>query len=343
MSEIVDMAEPMDTSGSQQVEDIRSQLLTVENYAPAAAYLAENEPSDDEECLQTLRSLNEEQMSQYYKKINLEIGPNSEMSPREVVKWLQRNEVLYSKVTKVEEAVYDAKLVKNLSAICRRNLEMLSTNAVTFKPTDFAKKLIQKLASNNDNTDAMSQAKLLTLGQEAKKIFSKSPCLVYLNGSLAQERMEAKSQSVRAAPRKRTKDSDLIETQSIVVQQTDNAGNKTEQRVIQILRELVRTFKENNKQPLNYFRFVLDPNSFGQSVENIFHVSFLIKEDKAAIFCEDGVPYIKPLKPKKEGQGHGNEDIDKNQVIVGMCMYEWKRLVDALKLTSALLPQSQQV
>ena len=72
---------------------------------------------------------------------------------------------MYKKVTKVEEAVYDAKLVKNLSAICKRNLEMLSTNAVTFKPVDFAKKLIQKLTPN-DNSDVMSQAKLLSLGQE---------------------------------------------------------------------------------------------------------------------------------------------------------------------------------
>ena len=85
--------EPMDTSDSQRFEDIRSQILTVENYAPAAAYLAESEASDDEECLQTLRSLNEEELRQYYKKINLEIGPNSEMSPKEVVKWLTRNEV----------------------------------------------------------------------------------------------------------------------------------------------------------------------------------------------------------------------------------------------------------
>ena len=54
-------------------------------------------------------------------------------------------------------------------------------------------------------------------------------------------------------------------------------GNKTEQRVIQILRELVANYRENNKQPLNYFRFVLDPNSYPLSVENIFHVSFLIK------------------------------------------------------------------
>lgn len=332
--------EPMDTSDSQRFEDIRSQILTVENYAPAAAYLAESEASDDEECLQTLRSLNEEELRQYYKKINLEIGPNSEMSPKEVVKWLTRNEVLYKKVTKVEEAVYDAKLVKNLSAICKRNLEMLSTNAVTFKPVDFAKKLIQKLTPN-DNSDVMSQAKLLSLGQEVRIMFSRSPSLVYLNGSLARQRREEMSQSVRAAPRKRTKDSDLVETQSIVVQQTDNAGNKTEQRVIQILRELVANFKENNKQPLNYFRFVLDPNSYAQSVENIFHVSFLIKEDKAAMFCEDGVPYIKPVKQKKEGQGHGNDDIDKNQVIINMCMYEWKRLVDSLKLTSALLSKSQ--
>ena len=41
------------------------------------------------------------------------------------------------------------------------------------------------------------------------------------------------------------------------------------------------------------------------------------------MFCEDGVPFIKPVKQKKEGQGHGNDDMDKNQEnLVTIFMHE---------------------
>jgi non-structural maintenance of chromosomes element 4 len=32
------------------------------------------------------------------------------------------------------------------------------------------------------------------------------------------------------------------------------------------------------------FEFVVDPKSFAQSVENLFYVSFLVKEGKAAVY-----------------------------------------------------------
>ena len=42
---------------------------------------------------------------------------------------------------------------------------------------------------------------------------------------------------------------------------------------------------------VSLFEFVINPESFGQSVENLFYVSFLVKEGKAAVYpaeLEDG-------------------------------------------------------
>ena len=47
-----------------------------------------------------------------------------------------------------------------------------------------------------------------------------------------------------------------------------------------IKRCLVERYRENDSSPMDYFEFVIDPNSFAKTVENMFHVSFLIKVNK---------------------------------------------------------------
>lgn len=43
---------------------------------------------------------------------------------------------------------------------------------------------------------------------------------------------------------------------------------------------------------MNLFRFIINPNDFGQSVENMFYLSFLIRDGKCALDFEDGEPNI---------------------------------------------------
>lgn len=44
---------------------------------------------------------------------------------------------------------------------------------------------------------------------------------------------------------------------------------------------------------LHYFKFLVDPDSFARSVENMFHFAFLIKDGRAGVAMgKDGQPYI---------------------------------------------------
>lgn len=43
---------------------------------------------------------------------------------------------------------------------------------------------------------------------------------------------------------------------------------------------------------VNLFRFVINPNDFAQSVENIFYLSFLIRDGKVALEFRDSEPVI---------------------------------------------------
>lgn len=41
---------------------------------------------------------------------------------------------------------------------------------------------------------------------------------------------------------------------------------------------LNKEYKNNGNKPINYFLFAMDPDNFVQSVENCFHLSFLIRD-----------------------------------------------------------------
>src|SRR5436190_12057148 len=46
------------------------------------------------------------------------------------------------------------------------------------------------------------------------------------------------------------------------------------------------------EQPINLFEFIVNPESFGQTVENMFYLSFLIRDGKASIDDESGQPIL---------------------------------------------------
>ena len=56
-------------------------------------------------------------------------------------------------------------------------------------------------------------------------------------------------------------------------------------------------FQSNGKRAVGYFNFVIHPHHFGHTVENMFHVSFLVKERKVKISLdeESGLPLIEPI------------------------------------------------
>ena len=61
--------------------------------------------------------------------------------------------------------------------------------------------------------------------------------------------------------------------------------------------DLIREFKRSQHRPINFYEFVCDPSSFTNTVENIFHVSFLVKDRKVAMVdSEDSsLPELFPI------------------------------------------------
>lgn len=255
--------------------------------------------------------------------------------------FMEENEQLFEQVAAPQEAVMDARVLKQLSRLCRKQAEQMSSNIAQFRPEEYAEKLITSMTGGG----AVTRRKWVLLGTQTKAMFRRSPCLSYMYGALdttPPPPKEKKAKEVGASQRTRVKD--LVETRSTVLQEAEQSDNQTEQVVRHVLKCLVGGFRESDRQPINFFSFVLDPYSFGASVENLFHVSFLIKEGRVKLDVdrESGLPVISPLSTKSR-QGEGGEKAAKQQVVLNICMSDWEQMVSNLNITTAMITRGDEI
>ncbi|CAI6337272.1 unnamed protein product [Periconia digitata] len=99
---------------------------------------------------------------------------------------------------------------------------------------------------------------------------------------------------------------------------------------------------EDGEPAVSLFDFAVNPKSFGQTVENLFYVSFLIREGNAKVVVdEDGLPLLAPEKARNiNEQRQGN--VEKHQAIFSIDYPTWKNLVKAYDITEPLIPHRQQ-
>jgi len=275
-----------------------------------------------------------------YRKLMDEIAGKEEelvsIENHQLLGYMQHNEELFTKVAAPQEAVMDALVIKHLSRLCRQQAEQMSANIAQFRHEEYAERL---LASMRGEGQQMSGRKWVMLGQQTKPFFKRSPFLTCMYGALDTTPPPPKEKKAKDTIRSRqaTKVADLVETTATVLAETEKSENQTEQMVTHVFRSLVNRYREMERKPINYFKFVLDPACFGTSIENMFHVSFLVKEGKVDIsVCkETGMAMIKPVSNKNKGQG-GQEE-KKNQVVKNVCMDDWQRMVVELGIKRSMI------
>jgi hypothetical protein len=78
-------------------------------------------------------------------------------------------------------------------------------------------------------------------------------------------------------------------------EQVTTNQNETTANVGAIYRRLTQV------EPINFFKFFINPSSFSQSVENLFHLSFLIRDGRVSIEeDEEGEPILETADPPKD-------------------------------------------
>ncbi|VEU34558.1 unnamed protein product [Pseudo-nitzschia multistriata] len=105
--------------------------------------------------------------------------------------------------------------------------------------------------------------------------------------------------------------------------------------------------KIKRHRDVNAIELLFNPNSFTQTVENLYHYSFLVKEGKASLDVRqnkvldeesglkiDGGPVVKYVRDK-------NPPPPPRQAIVNLTMEDWKNLCEAYEVTSSCVPHRE--
>ncbi|TVY83934.1 EP300-interacting inhibitor of differentiation [Lachnellula suecica] len=87
---------------------------------------------------------------------------------------------------------------------------------------------------------------------------------------------------------------------------------------------------------LALLKFIINPYSFGQTVENMFYVSFLIRDGKAGIKTGDnGMPYL--TIPEGGGGNKAHSGQSKHQAVLALDMAEWKEAIELFDIKEPMI------
>ncbi|KAF1987912.1 hypothetical protein K402DRAFT_329661 [Aulographum hederae CBS 113979] len=108
--------------------------------------------------------------------------------------------------------------------------------------------------------------------------------------------------------------------------------------------EARNTFKKHGlatNWEVPFFEFAINPDSFSQTVENIFYISFLVREGEISIGKDDvGLPTLRPEKPRTIDERR-EENVTKNQAIFSMDFATWETLIELLQIEEPRIPHRE--
>jgi len=259
---------------------------------------------------------------------------------------LHRAEALFEAFSKKSEGsapemAMDASVFRHIAHDIKNRVQGININDTAFKYSEFATKVAGLMNTEKDDSTKTFKTVPLrwqALGANSARKFRRVPCLAYLYGSVGDEREEeakaAKIARVRTPPAKKTstlarKGSATRVVRRKAAEVEDDDDTMVKKMVKSLHEDFCREFKNNRQKPINFYEFVCDPTSFANTVENIFHVSFLIKDRKVALVDseESSLPELIPINMTGNSGHIANSDLGTEQRIVSLDMRQWRQFV----------------
>jgi len=252
---------------------------------------------------------------------------------------------LYNSVTQTREAAMDSSTIAQIAQLGKQKARALKTDMFTFNAGEFADKLV--VYSGCKRGEEIPEDKWKALGQIVGKHFKRAPSYACMLGTF--ERTEYIGKEKIARQRNQADKEDFIKNKTKVkeLSEVEKTNEETTAKMTEHVYTLLKRFyKAYDEEPLDFFEFTVDPNSFGRTVENIFYLSFLVREGLAKVFLDDDkLPVLEPVDRKRDISGAVvAEAADTrlfNQVVVSFSHSQWREIVQVWGIDTALITKPQ--
>lgn len=317
---------------------------------PSDDYDPNGDPKDDPRERRRIRHEYRELIAETQKNRHNFIKPES----TGLHEALDKAEGLFKNATHTREAVLDAHFLVLASNLGSQQAQQLQTHLVTFDADVFVEKLITFMGgrSVSDMTGGDNEDEEMAggrhqppphldwkkLGRKASVAFRRTPNVDFMFGPLSME-PPVKVRRDRNAVKKTEKPdaNQLVKPKQLEkVETKEEATTKEVDRLHSILYD--NTVSEEDEEceltPVSLFNFIINPNSFGQTIENLFHLSFLVRDGRADISLDDhGLPVVSYSEMPGE-----DEQMGKQQVVVHLTLKEYKEIIKTFNITQPMIP-----
>ncbi|KAK3330887.1 Nse4 C-terminal-domain-containing protein [Apodospora peruviana] len=108
--------------------------------------------------------------------------------------------------------------------------------------------------------------------------------------------------------------------------------------------ELMDQYALRSTGGIDLLKFVVNPRSFGQTVENMFYVSFLIREGSVKLaFDENDLPALEPIIKDTSADGSNpRHGAMRHQAIMSIDMEIWQDIIETFDIKEPMIPHREE-
>eukprot|EP00055_Hartaetosiga_balthica_P010836 m.47503 g.47503 ORF g.47503 m.47503 type:complete len:272 (-) comp7335_c1_seq1:33-848(-) len=193
---------------------------------------------------------------------------------------------MFGNVHQPREAVMDGQLVLSLASIGHSKMTTLKSTFQEFNEESFKRHLKNFRTRRNQKVD------WALIGRKAMAFDEPLPQFSTMFGPLDLDLTRKPRQQVTQQKKKWDANKAVapVTSKDSVKDDKDEAAER--------IREVSDCLNEALEEvdTVNFFKFVVNPKSFGQTVENIFHLSFMVRDgDVSVALDENGLPTLVAL------------------------------------------------